>query len=458
MRSSGGRVELSHGAGWLDTEHIRHTASRSHPPSSDSRCSPSSRHHHRTVVHTRGERRFDPTRASTTRSSDSPAPPKSNMQQPHPPLILGGHERQAHSGASPRSTPTSSTSLRVRSTASRAAHPVCVKRARSVAGDPESMRFSAALVLCSGRTEAESRPGAPHIGRDVSELRETGAAGTPDEVAETLMAFRWREQRHASTCRPSTSTTLDHIELVAAEVAPHLWRTGQSLRTGEPTAPGAASSPVRRRRGRGETPEGPGAGGRVEGVAQPVVEAVLRPLATARRLGRHAVAAPVRRARHVAAQQAALELGAARIELEPGDSMTEPGRTPMRRAGPCAAETRSSRRIRSSMRSAGPTTRTTGAGRASGTSARLAPHRRNRLGTRVVGEDEAVRVEAAAARRRRPALVVHGGEHHRIGFADGSLRRATANRGELHERIRSTSPASSAICLPLLEGLWCCPR
>lgn len=57
--------------------------------------------------------------------------------------------------------------------------------------DPDSMRFSAALVVCVGADEAEFERRATAIGREPAELREHGACGVPREVRSTLE--RWSE-------------------------------------------------------------------------------------------------------------------------------------------------------------------------------------------------------------------------------------------------------------------------
>jgi alkanesulfonate monooxygenase len=83
------------------------------------------------------------------------------------------------------------------------------------------MRFSAALVLCCGANDADLARRATNIGRDVAELRESGAAGTPAEVVEKLNGYR---DAGASRVYLQTLDVDDtaHLELVAAEVAPHL--------------------------------------------------------------------------------------------------------------------------------------------------------------------------------------------------------------------------------------------
>ena len=80
---------------------------------------------------------------------------------------------------------------------------------------------SAALVLCCGKDEAEVERRAAAIGRDVDELRKNGAAGTPGEVAETLQ--KWQEAgAERMYLQMLDLSDLDHLSLIAAEVAPHV--------------------------------------------------------------------------------------------------------------------------------------------------------------------------------------------------------------------------------------------
>ncbi len=87
--------------------------------------------------------------------------------------------------------------------------------------DPASMTFSAALVLACGADEAEFVRRAESIGREPDELRQNGAAGTPDEVAATLSA--WRDAgAERIYLQVLDLADLDHLDVVAAEVAPLL--------------------------------------------------------------------------------------------------------------------------------------------------------------------------------------------------------------------------------------------
>jgi F420-dependent oxidoreductase-like protein len=97
-----------------------------------------------------------------------------------------------------------------------------VREACQEAGrDPASMLFSSALVLCVGRDEAELTRRAAAIGREVGELREQGAAGTPGEVVDVLGRYA---EAGASRfyLQVLDLADLDHLDLVAAEVAPQL--------------------------------------------------------------------------------------------------------------------------------------------------------------------------------------------------------------------------------------------
>jgi alkanesulfonate monooxygenase SsuD/methylene tetrahydromethanopterin reductase-like flavin-dependent oxidoreductase (luciferase family) len=83
------------------------------------------------------------------------------------------------------------------------------------------MTYSAAQVLCVGSTEAEIDRRAAAIGREKAELRENGLAGTPEELVAKLTRFA-----EVGTSRVYLQVLdlhdLEHLELVAAEVMPHV--------------------------------------------------------------------------------------------------------------------------------------------------------------------------------------------------------------------------------------------
>jgi F420-dependent oxidoreductase-like protein len=84
-----------------------------------------------------------------------------------------------------------------------------------------SMTYSASQVLCVGADEAEVARRAAAIGREVAELRENGLAGTPNEVVAKARSYA-----DAGAARLYLQVLdlddLEHLDLVAAEVMPHL--------------------------------------------------------------------------------------------------------------------------------------------------------------------------------------------------------------------------------------------
>jgi F420-dependent oxidoreductase-like protein len=150
---------------------------------------------------------------------DSPALPKP-VQSPRPPIIVGGKgpkrtpslaARYADEFNAPFVTPAEARELFDR-----------VRQAAAEVGRETPPELSVAVALCCGRDDAEVRRRAEAIGRDVDELRASGAAvGTPDEVVELISGYA---EAGASRVYLQTLdlTDLHHIELVATAVAPQL--------------------------------------------------------------------------------------------------------------------------------------------------------------------------------------------------------------------------------------------
>ncbi|MFD6263514.1 LLM class F420-dependent oxidoreductase [Micromonospora chalcea] len=151
--------------------------------------------------------------------SDSPALPKP-VQRPRPPILLGGMgpkrtPRLAARYADEFNLPFVSVEDTV--TQFQRVRDACAEIDR----DPSTMAWSNALVLCCGRNEAEVKRRAEAIGRDPDELRANGAAGTPAEVVETLGRYAETGSSRAYL-QVLDLTDLDHLELVAADVMPHV--------------------------------------------------------------------------------------------------------------------------------------------------------------------------------------------------------------------------------------------
>jgi alkanesulfonate monooxygenase len=87
--------------------------------------------------------------------------------------------------------------------------------------DPETLVYSHAVTVCCGASESELQRRAQRIGRDLAELRENGAAGSPAEVAERLAAFAQAGSERAYL-QVIDLDDIDQLELIAAEVMPQL--------------------------------------------------------------------------------------------------------------------------------------------------------------------------------------------------------------------------------------------
>ena len=87
--------------------------------------------------------------------------------------------------------------------------------------DPGSLVYSSALVACVGRNNAEIARRAAAIGREVDELRQNGACGTPAEVIEKLRAWSAAGADRVYLQILDLSD-LEHLDLIASEVMPHV--------------------------------------------------------------------------------------------------------------------------------------------------------------------------------------------------------------------------------------------
>jgi alkanesulfonate monooxygenase SsuD/methylene tetrahydromethanopterin reductase-like flavin-dependent oxidoreductase (luciferase family) len=77
------------------------------------------------------------------------------------------------------------------------------------------------VFLFCGATEGEVLRRAKEIGREPDELRENGLAGTPAEVVDKLGRYAEAGAQRVYLQLLDLSD-LEHLELVAAEVAPQL--------------------------------------------------------------------------------------------------------------------------------------------------------------------------------------------------------------------------------------------
>ena len=213
---SGGRVELGLGAGWFEAEH---TAYGIPFPSVAERFDRLEEQYAviaglwATPIGATFD--FDGQHYQLT---GSPALPKP-VQSPLPLIVGGGGPRRTPALAARYAQEFNAPFSSLQDTAAAFSR---VRAACEDAGrDADSLVYSAAQVLCCGRDEAEISRRAAAIGREVDELRENGLAGTPDEVVAKALTFG-----AAGAARLYLQvldlSDLDHLELVAAEVMPHL--------------------------------------------------------------------------------------------------------------------------------------------------------------------------------------------------------------------------------------------
>jgi alkanesulfonate monooxygenase len=210
---SDGRVELGLGAGWFEEEHRAYGI-----PFPD--------------VHERFDRfaeqveiidgllstplgdtyNFSGTHYQLT---DSPALPKP-VQSPRPPLILGGAGKKRTAALAAQYADEFNVPF------DRAGTGAAFERVRAAAGRAgRELVYSAAQVLCVGRDDAQVKRRAAAIDHDAGELRASALAGTPAEVVDRIGEFAELGATRLYL-QVLDLSDLDHLEVVATEVAPQL--------------------------------------------------------------------------------------------------------------------------------------------------------------------------------------------------------------------------------------------
>ena len=97
-----------------------------------------------------------------------------------------------------------------------------VRAAVEAAGRPgTSMIYSAAQVVCCGLDDAELKRRAAAIGQEPAALREQGLAGSPAELVDKIGQFAGIGAGRIYL-QVLDLDDLEHLELIAAEVLPHV--------------------------------------------------------------------------------------------------------------------------------------------------------------------------------------------------------------------------------------------
>lgn len=214
---SGGRIELGLGAGWFEEEHRAYGIP--FPPLGERFERLEEQFEIITGLWATpdGEQyEFAGRHYSLERSPALPKP----VQRPHPPLIVGGHGKRR----TPRLAARYADEFNVPFASvedCRSQYGLVGEACEEIGRPVGEIVFSAALVLCCGKDEAELDRRAAAIRRQLPELRENGAAGTPDEVIAKL-----REYGAAGATRVYLQvldlSDLEHLKFVAAEVLPQV--------------------------------------------------------------------------------------------------------------------------------------------------------------------------------------------------------------------------------------------
>lgn len=215
---SGGRVDLGLGAGWFEAEHEAYAIP--FPPLGER--------------FDRLEEQLDiltgmwstPVGETYDYSGkhysikESPALPKP-IQSPYPPIIIGG--------GGPKRTPALTAKYATEfnipfvDLETLKTQYARVEAAVEAAGRAaNSLTYSAAFVVCTGRDDAEVAARAAAIGRDLDDLRSSSPlVGTPGEIADKLDPFAEAGVQRVYL-QVLDQSDLDHVEFFAAEVIPQL--------------------------------------------------------------------------------------------------------------------------------------------------------------------------------------------------------------------------------------------
>jgi F420-dependent oxidoreductase-like protein len=214
---SGGRVELGIGSGWFGQEHAAYGIP--FPPLGER----FDRYEEQLAIisglwSTPPGETFD-FAGRHYQLSNSPALPKPVQAGGIPILVGGGGKKRtprlAARYAAEFNVPFMSAEDNARLFAG-------VREACDEAGrDPSSLVYSSALVVCVGKDEAEIARRAAAIGREVDELRAHGVAGTPAEAVDTIGRYAEAGAQRIYL-QVLDLADLDHLDLIAAEVAPQL--------------------------------------------------------------------------------------------------------------------------------------------------------------------------------------------------------------------------------------------
>ncbi len=214
---SGGRVELGLGAGWYEDEHRAYAIP--FPPLKER----FERLEEELAIitglwRTPAGQTFDYDGRHFT-VTGSPALPKP-VQQPHPPIIVGGGGRQKTPALAARFADEFNTPFLSPADATQQYARVD-EACEAIDRDPASIRRTAALIVCCGEDDAMVARRAQAVGWSVEDLTRFGACGSPADVAARIK--EWGAAGATTVyLQILDMSDLDHIRLIGRQVAPLL--------------------------------------------------------------------------------------------------------------------------------------------------------------------------------------------------------------------------------------------
>lgn len=151
--------------------------------------------------------------------TDSPALPKP-VQSPAPPIVIGGAGKKRSAALAAQYAAEFNVPFapvedveaafgRVRA--------ACTDRGRPA----DDLTYSAALVVCAGRSDAELARRADNIGRGLDDLRRDGLAGSPDEIVDKIGTYAAIGATRIYL-QVLDMSDLEHVEFIAETVIPQL--------------------------------------------------------------------------------------------------------------------------------------------------------------------------------------------------------------------------------------------
>lgn len=212
---SGGRVEFGLGAGWYEDEHTQFGIPF---PSVGQRFDRLEEQFEiiTGLWRTPKDQRFDHDGRNYRLTDTVPLPKPAQL--PNPPIIVGGHGARRTPMLAARFADEFNVAFSDVDT-TRIQYERVRAAAESIDRDPGSIIMSAAQVVCLGEDDRTLERRAAAIGRELSELRVNGVAGTIDEAVEHLRPFAAAGASRIYL-QVLDLSDLEHLGFIASELVP----------------------------------------------------------------------------------------------------------------------------------------------------------------------------------------------------------------------------------------------